>query len=360
MHSGDQYNDYIGAEEYKVAIDTMPCGVIFIDRSFKILTANKSAKTIFKSIVEGKAICDTDLPHAVLLAINNSASSKRRIEMDVRLNEIQSMHYSTIIDPIYLNNTAIIVSIKDSTCIKQIDRMIVDFITNMAHEVRTPLTAITCAASIISDQGSGNDLVQEFASVIKESTKRMTDILEELMFIISIETNNNYEAMVEVRVTSILDSVIKDVQIKSGENFDQIVKSYDISPNDHITVCYKELYHALFHVIKNALIYSKDFKTLNIKVFYASKAECKVNDIVHILIKDSGIGMSDYTIERIKEALYRGDESRGANNPGNGLGLYIAQKVISKYGGSIAFESAPDVGTTVILTLPVKHQVEEA
>ena len=326
-------------------------GIIVIDPSLRIVSANTYARDIFHHNMVGEA-CDLFFPPTMISALTRVFSSNKSFEGKMKILTDISSNYLVLVEPRAGNQDCnFTVVVIDIAHLEHTDVVLLDFITNMSHEVRTPMTSIIGATSIIKMHECDTRVLQDMIPLLLDGVNRIENITNELFFFIRLERHFERKRNT-INFMELVNNAISDAQKRIGVAFDEIVILDKKEESFSIYGHYSELKCMLYQILKNSLLYStKRRRTL---ISY-SKTESKQRSIAKIEVSDNGIGIPNSVINRITEPLYRYDESRAKVIPGSGIGLYMVKKIVEKYKGKLKVKSLLGVGTTITNTTANLH-----
>jgi two-component system sensor histidine kinase SenX3 len=241
-------------------------------------------------------------------------------------------------------NGLVLIIIDDEGEKQRIDAVRRDFITNISHELKTPITALSLNSDALLEVKNEPDQVVRFADRIKQQAGRLNDLVQE---IINLSKLQDADPLDVARNVNILD-VVKEAINQCETNAEARKISINLEKEDSAVVLGNrdQLVMAVHNLIENAINYSAAGTNVTIVV--------EVNaEIVEITVKDQGIGIAQSEIDRIFERFYRVDPARSRATGGTGLGLSIVKHVAQNHGGEIKVWSAPGVGSTFSLRLPM-------
>jgi signal transduction histidine kinase len=236
---------------------------------------------------------------------------------------------------------------------KRVSEIKNDFISNMTHELKTPIATISLASQMLADkgvQGESRDLSHIF-SVIQEESKRLGNQVERVLQMSIFDENKVSLKIQQVDFDRLLthaaDKISLQVQKKEG--------SLTLNPGcGGITIEGDEthLQNVIFNLIDNALKYCREKPEISI-VTRVEGSEIRMN------ISDNGIGISREHQKKVFEKFYRVPTGNIHDVKGFGLGLSYVKKVIEQHNGSISIQSEPGSGTTFHISLPIKQKVRK-
>lgn len=211
-----------------------------------------------------------------------------------------------------------------------------DFVSNLSHEYKTPLTAIQGYAEILSTCDLENEQVKEYANNILKQSIRLANLSKELLRLSEIENKNIKKEEYQ------LDVQIRDIIILLQKQWEDKEISLDVELEEVTYLGDKELmFHAITNLIENAIKYSNNKGNISVSLV--------INEKISLIIKDDGIGIEQSKLDKIFNRFYQSDESH--STIGNGLGLSIVGKVIELHEGNIEVTSELNKGTIFIIKL---------
>lgn len=259
---------------------------------------------------------------------------------------------------------------KTNKVLEQMDRTKTRFIQVSAHELRTPLTIVQGYSQMIQAKAKDNELLTRYSNGIVEGTERMVEIIDNMLDVSRIETNQLGVMPTEVQLAQVIQAVERTFQPALTERRLSLVKQ-DLERLPAI-LGDRELLHKLFyHVVMNAIKYTPDGGRIRVTGCVAHETEWE--PMVEIRIQDTGVGIDPQNHELVFEKFYQTGEvllhSSGKTKfkgGGPGLGLAIARGIVNAHRGRIwiespGFDEANNPGTTVVIQLPVNgHQDDNA
>lgn len=230
----------------------------------------------------------------------------------------------------------------------QYERDVVELISNISHDLKTPLTAIKGYAEGIMDGVADTKERQEkYLRTIYTKASDMQVLVDELSFYSKIDSNivpYNFE---KLNVNKYFEDCVEDYSI------DMEVKGIELTyvraegEDVYAIADAEQLRRVVNNVIGNSVKYMDNTEG---KITIKARA---LENLVEVAIRDNGVGIAPQDIEMVFERFYRGDRSRNSKKGGSGLGLAISKKIIEDHGGTIRAESEQGVHTTIIFTLPL-------
>lgn len=303
-----------------------------IDRTY---IADLTFDSFFKEINADIAIGD-------LLYLQQDQPEERQVQLNGRILRLSFAAINS-------DNRAagILVVMHDITAQEKLELSRREFVANVSHELRTPLTTVKSYAETLMNI-SDVPLKNRFLNVIITETDRMTRIVKDLLVLTKLDEGHFDPKLPEkVDIRQFLEELIDKMQL-TAQRKEQTLHYKMLNETPVIETNRDKLEQVVLNILSNALKYTPKGGT--IEVFSG-----KLYQEVYIKITDTGIGIPAENLPRIFERFYRVDKARSRETGGTGLGLAIAKQLTEELGGRIAISSAVNVGTEVVISLPVSQ-----
>lgn len=238
---------------------------------------------------------------------------------------------------------------RDITEFERVETMRRDFVANVSHELRTPLTVVNGFVETLQDMPNrDSDMAQRALQLMGEQTRRMTNLVDDLLTLSRLESNQHPVQDEVVDVCALLEEVWREGRLLSNGRHEITVQA-DCTAK--LLANRNELRSAFANLLSNAIRYTPDEG--NIEVRWQEKDGQAV-----FSVKDSGIGIAPQHIARLTERFYRIDRSRSRETGGTGLGLAIVKHIAMRHQARLEISSAEGQGSTFSLCFPaqrIKH-----
>ena len=233
---------------------------------------------------------------------------------------------------------------------KKISEMKNDFVHNMTHEFKTPISTISIAAQMLSDKSVNKDAgtYERLGDVINNETRRLRFQVEKVLQMSLFDHNNIALKLQELDANELIDNVIQTFSLKVSQNggtLDTRLEAF----NPFVNVDEMHFTNVIFNLLDNAVKYRREDEPLHLEVATWNQGE----DYLCISIKDNGIGIRKDDLKRIFEKFYRVHTGNKHNVKGFGLGLTYVKKMVDMHHGTIKATSEVGQGTKFIITLPI-------
>lgn len=226
----------------------------------------------------------------------------------------------------------------------KIDEMRKSFISDVSHELKTPITSIIGYADTLQDGDYDKETTQKFLSVISSEGRRMASLVSDLLTLSRYDTNRIKREISEFDLGELAKKCEEKLQIEISKKR-QNVECYVTADVPPISADKSGIERVILNVLSNAIKYTGEEGSIKIYVGFV------YND-AYIKIIDNGIGIPKEDLNRIFERFYRVDKARSREMGGTGLGLSIAKEIIEQNKGSIDIKSEYGKGTEVVIRIP--------
>ena len=239
----------------------------------------------------------------------------------------------------------LIIVFQDITQEHKLDNMRKEFVANVSHELKTPITTIKSYTETLMDNDVDRELSKKFLSVIDSESSRMARLVRDLLQLSNIDYNKKNWEKTEISIERTLQDIVAKLDLVIKEKQQQV--DIDISDGlPDIVVDKDGIEQVILNIISNAIKYTEDKGNIDIKAYSIDKE-------LIIKVKDTGIGIPVEDQARIFERFYRVEKGRSRDMGGTGLGLSIAKEIVEAHSGKIYLESVLQEGTEITIKLPL-------
>lgn len=333
-------------------------GVIAFDNDLKTILINPCAENILgleETEVMGKdigeVIKDKKLKEMFLDLIDLGTPKEIELTFKSSDDKVLNIYANPII---FHKNSArrlgTVFIIQDITKIKKLERVREDFVANVSHELKTPLTSIkgfieTLKEGAIKDKGKAF----KFLNIIDEEVNRLNRLLEDLLLLSEVE-NKELDMLSElIYVEEVVDEVFHMLSGEAEEK-DIVLEKEIIGGIFPIQGNYNYFKQMLINLVDNGIKYNSMGGYVKVSI------EVKKGYML-LKVMDNGLGIDKEEQDRIFERFYRVDKSRSRDIGGTGLGLAIVKHVVSVFNGSIHVESQLNKGSTFLIKIPINSAI---
>lgn len=342
----------------RVILGGMRDGLIAIDDLGKIVLINSVMSRILGfeiREVRGRYLSDVIKDSEIIELLMNTLKMQRPLEAELDLGLGQSEKFlkaytSPLIDYGQDVSGALIV-LHDLTQTRMLENMRRDFVANVSHELKTPITAIRgIAETLVDDPQMELELRQKFMTKITDQSHRLSNLVSDLLALARLDerektpkTRIELGTLIEERITSLS-------KVTAPEKMARLIFDKPVEPV-HVFGDEEELRQAIGNLIDNGLKYTPRHGSVRTEL-------SSTGDQATIRIEDNGIGIPEEFLDRIFERFFRVDKARSREIGGTGLGLAIVKNICLKHDGNVEVESKDGKGTTFTITLPLHSDSE--
>jgi len=337
-------NQQIGA-----VFNSMIEGVIVADRSSRIVSINPAVEKIFQVSLkdtQGKLFLEAIRNNDISEVINNVLEKGDSVSQEISLVWPVEKVFQINASPIFRKDAVdgCLIVIHDITEIRRLETMRRDFVANVSHELKTPLTAIkgfveTLLGGALDDkEHSGH-----FLKIIQEHADRLNNLIEDLLSLSAIESRQIKQEIIEVNLKELTDKVLLGLESQCNK---KAIKPVNDLPKHLLVKADKDkIEQVLTNLIDNAIKFNQQ-KGL-VKIYSQD-----LDDKIKVIVEDSGSGIPPKDIPRIFERFYRVDKARSRELGGTGLGLSIVKHIVELHKGSVGVESTEGLGSKFFFISP--------
>ena len=349
----DDFQKTSAVEKAKLSaiLENMAEGVVGISVSREVLIMNPSAQKMLgvqEASAVGKSFLEvtknTQMDEMMKRALETQKSVQG--EMSFSFPEKKIVKANAIGLEKNEGHVAGILVFYDITEFRNLERSRQEFVANVSHELKTPLTSIKGFIETLLDGAfQDSDKSKNFLGIIKEDTDRLERLIEDLLHLSRIESKR-----LDLQLSSIpLKAEVEKQVVLFRQKIEQqkIQIENQIDPEQMLCADPDRFKQVLINLLDNAI----KFNSPGGKVTLFSKA---TSEGLEFCIQDQGVGIAEKDIARVFERFYRVDKARSRDLGGNGLGLSIVKHIVEAHGGNVSCESRPGKGSTFKVFFPTK------
>lgn len=335
-------------------INSMGNGIIAVDNKFNVMLINAKACEIF-GIKNGPGVIGINLielvrnhkiNHVLNETMRTNTSHTEELTLASPSEKMLKVYTSPIKskDNISLNSGGVLI-INDITSLKKLELIRTEFVSNVTHELKTPLTSIRGFIETLRNGAMEDSVVaKKFLDIIDIEAERLYILINDILQLSEIESRQQDSNIATHNLHSIVEETISILQGVADRK--HVSLDWEVQEGLKIVANKDRIKQMLINLIDNSIKYNVENGSVNIRAFKADK-------MIVFSIKDTGIGIPDEHISRIFERFYRVDKGRSRNMGGTGLGLSIVKHIVNLYNGDIKVHSQPGKGTEFTIRLPV-------
>jgi two-component system phosphate regulon sensor histidine kinase PhoR len=341
-------------------------GVIAVDSRQRVVLANEAAGRLFAfhpTTAEGRPLLEVVRNHALHAAVTSALAKHHPARLETRSNvqhpdphELKRPAFGTQHIDIHVQPLpgtpcpGVVLVAHDTTEIRRLEAMRRDFMANVSHELKTPLSSIKAYTETLRN-GAFRDLdtSQRFLKCIEEQADRLHHLILDMLMLARLESEQQAFEIVSVDVKDVANACIDDHQRAADAKQIQLSVAGDHESGDSrclVRADREGLREILDNLVGNAIKYTPAEGAVTI--------DWKRNgSMARISVRDTGIGIKPKDQPRVFERFYRVDKARSRELGGTGLGLAIVKHLVQSFGGKVSVESEPGKGSTFTVELQI-------
>ena len=344
--------------ELEAVLTSMKEGVIAMDCEERILSINQAAAAMFNKDpweMENRSIQETirnpELQKFAKNAMNDGDPTECDISVYQEEEKILNIHSTRLLDA-KEESIGILIVLNDVTRLRRLENMRRDFVANVSHEIKTPLTAIQgFVETLLQDPDEIPENTLRFLTIIDRHVKRLVAIIEDLLDLSRIEREGERKdiSFIQAPVEHIVQTAMQVVESQAESKNIRIQFQCEDSLSAEMEPPLME--QAVVNLLDNAIKYSPEDSVVEVEAKSAGQH-------VKLSIRDRGIGIAKDHLPRLFERFYRIDKARSRKMGGTGLGLAIVKHIVQAHGGTVNVESTPGEGSVFTLVFPIKAKMD--
>jgi signal transduction histidine kinase len=321
-------------------VDSLDEGVLAVDQHRNVVRMNASARSLLEIHEQvpfpvDRLSRDPVLRHALADALGGESTDNAELRLGER---------TALLTARPLPAGGAVLALLDLTAIRRLETVRRDFVANVSHELKTPLTVISGFAETLAEDEPSPEQRRQFVEAIRSNAVRMQRLVDDLLDLSRIESGHWRPNPAHVDVRAVVDDIVTSVRPAASANSVAIVT--DIAPDATSLVADQlAVRQILANLVDNAIRHTRHG---TITIF--SRAE---RGAIVVGVRDTGVGIAAEHLPRVFERFYRVDPGRSRAAGGTGLGLAIVRHLVEAHGGRVSAESTPGSGTTVSATFPL-------
>lgn len=341
--------------ELQAVLSSMVEGVIAFDSDERVISLNRAAADMF-SVARDRAVGqmihevfrNVDLQRLVAAILATGEPQVGSIVLELRGEEHLQLQGAALHDA-QGNRIGGLVVLHNITRLHRLETARRDFVSNVSHELKTPITSITGYVETLLD-GALEDpaAARKFLEIIRKQADRLTALIEDLLQLSRIEQNAEKERLPlePGPLREVLDRAVQACELTAASKRVTVELRCEEDINARMNA--PLLQRAIENLLENAIKYSDDGTWVIVEAY-------RENSSVVISVTDQGCGIAQEHLSRIFERFYRVDQARSRKLGGTGLGLAIVKHIVRVHGGKTTVESIPGKGSTFRIHLPIQQ-----
>jgi two-component system phosphate regulon sensor histidine kinase PhoR len=335
---------------FEATLDEMREGLLVVDNNMRVVASNPAAHRLF-NLAHGRLgsprLTELTRNPAIYSAFHDALKGNERSGVEIETHDPTRRVFDLRVVPLGSSDgttTAGAIGVFfDITQLEKLERVRQEFLSNVSHELKTPLTAIvafveTLEAGALDDREN----TERFLEIIRKNAARMQNLIDDILELSAIEAGNVGVKAEEIELSPLINDVIMSLAAKASSR--GITVSNQVPAGTLVLVDPRRLEQMLTNLVDNAIKFNRDGGMVTIS--------CESGTRTRVLVKDTGEGIPAQHLERLFERFYRVDRARSREMGGTGLGLAIVKHLARAHGGEVRVSSELGQGSTFEIDLP--------
>ena len=324
------------------AFQASPNGIVMLDENDQIEWCNSIAERFFGLNFKRDALQRINFlirrPEFIQYFV------KRNFEEPLLLERMGSnSNLSLMIQAFPFGQKRHLLLVQNITDLQKADAMRRDFVANVSHEMRTPITVLMGFLETVQSLKLSKEQQDQYFDLMMSQAQRMKTLVEDLLTLANLESNALPAATNELQTNTLMALVRNDADALSDGKHSL---SYDIESSLNLLGDEREILSAFSNLVSNAIRYTPDLGTIKVKWMVNQDGQGEFS------VTDTGPGIAPEHLSRLTERFYRVDRSRSRETGGTGLGLAIVKHIASRHQAQLLIDSTPGIGSTFTLQFP--------
>ena len=324
------------------AFQASPNGIVMLDENDQIEWCNSIAERFFGLNFKRDALQRINFlirrPEFIQYFV------KRNFEEPLLLERMGSnSNLSLMIQAFPFGQKRHLLLVQNITDLQKADAMRRDFVANVSHEMRTPITVLMGFLETVQSLKLSKEQQDQYFDLMMSQAQRMKTLVEDLLTLANLESNALPAATNELQMNTLMALVRNDADALSDGKHSL---SYDIESSQNLLGDEREILSAFSNLVSNAIRYTPDLGTIKVRWMVNQDGQGEFS------VTDTGPGIAPEHLSRLTERFYRVDRSRSRETGGTGLGLAIVKHIASRHQAQLLIDSTPGIGSTFTLQFP--------
>lgn len=342
-------------DKVEAILSHMADGLLALDGAGRVIKLNPAAQRMFQTpeeLVLGR------LPDEVWPGVNLGGTllqahvESRTLTQEVRFENLVLQAHVTALRGGERNRSAgSVVVFHDITELEKLESLRREFVANVSHELKTPLTTVkSYVETLLDGAAEDREVLARFLRVVESETDRMARLVKDLLHLSQLDQGAVGWDLQAHDVSALVDECLAKLVVATERKDLVIRREFEREPLFGM-FDWDKLQQVLLNLLANAIEFTPRGGEIRVQVRRESQ-------MVWVAVRDSGIGIPKEDLPRIFERFYRVDKARSRTLGGTGLGLAIARQIVELSGGEIAIDSDLGQGTTVVFSVPSAQPAE--
>ena len=333
--------------------------VVFVDLDYRICCANHAAQELFGAHLAGQSFYAFIRQPEALHCIDDAHSGQGISETIIKHSdgEIETK-FKMSVSFVDLSDTRLegfVISLTDMSGLDATEQLRRDFVANVSHELRSPLTTILGVIETLKEQSCNDESSRAgFIDLMEREALRMNSLVKDLLSLSKVESNERIRPSELVHISEVLNNTLSSMY-SSDNGYAKRIRTHNRNCNAVVRGELDQLCQVMRNLLENALKYDESGGEVLVDVEIIRKPANFKGDAVAVSVSDKGPGIGPDHLPRLTERFYRVDQHRSREVGGTGLGLAIVKHIVQRHRGRLAVSSELGAGCKFTVLLPMER-----
>ena len=333
-------------------VETVNTRILVIDNRSYVISSNKAAVDLLGNDFKDRHFYVAIRQPAIINLFEN-VSGSNEIQKENFYKTVTGVDRTYEVTANYSKELKIVsLSFDDVTDAVQANQMRRDFVANVSHELKSPLTSILGFTETLSGVIESNpSKAKQFLSVMERESLRMSSLIDDLLGLSRVEAAEKQLPTEQVNLGNIMREVMEILTATAAKK--NISIEYVQEASDPLIIGdYSQVVQVFTNLLQNAIKYGGDGNKINVIMNSIEYHKALLTTGYKVSVEDTGIGIEEHHLARLTERFYRVDDHRSRNEGGTGLGLSIVKHIMARHNGRLLVESDPGDGSVFSVIFP--------
>ena len=333
-------------------VETVNTPILVIDDRSYVISSNKAAVDLLGNDFKDRHFYVAIRQPAIINLFEN-VSGSNEIQKENFYKTVSGVDRTYEVTAKYSKELKIVsLSFDDVTDAVQANQMRRDFVANVSHELKSPLTSILGFTETLSGVIESNpSKAKQFLSVMERESLRMSSLIDDLLGLSRVEAAEKQLPTEQVNLSEIMREVLEILTPTAAKRNISIKYVQDAS-DPLIMGDYSQIVQVFTNLLQNAIKYGGDGNKIKVIMNSIEYHKSLLTTGYKVSVEDTGIGIEEHHLARLTERFYRVDDHRSRNEGGTGLGLSIVKHIMARHNGRLLIESDPGSGSEFSVIFP--------
>jgi len=361
MSTNNLENSDMAIDRLKAVLNGLTPAVFIVDKERQVIVANDVACETFGSGYEGENFVLVVRHPDCIKAVDKVLSGKKRSQAVITLQSPVRTTYEVKVTSLIghenfndVTAPGAVISFDNISHMRHAEQMRSEFVANVSHELRSPLTVLNGFIETLKGPARGDEEASDrFLTIMEQEAQRMNRLIEDLLSLSKVEVNEHVRPVGKVDICALIEQIMMILAPQAKKERLKIQLHTPDNQTCRVLGDEDQLEQVFLNLIENAIKYGQPDSEIAITISPEKNIPGIRSDALAIAIKDHGPGIPPEHIPRLTERFYRIDNSRSREKGGTGLGLAIVKHILARHRGKLTVKSELGKGSVFTVYLPI-------